>query len=353
MSRIIDLTYAEIKALRAGLNARLYYEAGGVDGFKFYDLLMQDGTMELACRIAQGGETAASYADFEANVKPFCNKMVDADEVRFAEIMDWSKKYTWDGRTHGFPEHRPAGAVTYDDVKYRWLDGQGDVLSYLYLPDGADAPGYWKLGDGTDPGNDTDYIKYYPQDGVTPTDPEGEWKLVADSTVVTSSKVCIVPYDGYKIVVNQVKVKADDTATLASALHFRFKSVMDPATAQAYGLEEPGAGYYDGYYVVGGTPMFLWGWIAETMGLPEPQGGWYTGVYTVKDFVYHTVEEFQRLANYQDNDGSWVFDYAKTTPIVVDSRFLQRIEVELGGTSRALNTDLAKATYIAMKVRSF
>jgi hypothetical protein len=283
----------------------------------------------------------------------FANKPVEKEEFRFVDVMDLTKKWTWDCRTHGFRAQRPAGAQTYDDVRYRWLDGQGQVVAYLYMPDGKDKPGYWKLGDGTNPAGDADWIKYFPNDVNNPQDPDGDWKVVATDTVCTSSLVVIEPYAGYKIEFAQVKIKADETAVLASPLHFRIFSVLTPEKAQELGLDEPGPGYYDGYYVIEGVPTFLPAWAAQAMGVPQPAGGWYTGIYTVKDWVYRTVDDFQSLVNYTDNDGSWVFDYDKTMRSPIDSMYLQRVEVELETPERVTGSVLARSTFIGMKIRSF
>jgi len=349
----IPIGIDKLLALRSDLD--LIPQGGKIDPFgtQWRFAIRVDGILRF-CDLDE------SESDYINKAKPalidtgLLDASVEMEEVRFAPVMDWANKSTWDCRTHGFRNHRPAGAVLpYDDVNFRWKNANDETIVYLYMPNGREKPGYWKIGDGTNPVNDPNYITYFPQDAQNPQDPDGDWKRVSDSVVVTNSLVVIEPYYGYKIKINQTKVAAQATAQIASALHFRFHSALTAALAQAKGLPAPGPGYYDGYYLVGGVPTMLTADIAQTMGLPEPTGGYYTGMYVVKDFVYNTPAEFQRLANYTDVDGSWVFDYARTCSIVVDSRYSQRIEIELETTERVTGTTYANATHIGMNIRTF
>ena len=285
-----------------------------------------DGNKLMAAEIAdwEGTEEAPGF-------RRFANLPVESDEVRFYSPHDFSKKYTWDTRTTG-KYGEVAGAVTYLDgipnadvpgeYLYEWRDAQDAVVSKMIFPDGYDKPGKWQVPDGL--GGWRDHVIYFPQDPQNPEDPDGDWFVVdaqgaAQGTAITDSTWRIKPYDGYKVVLNLAKVDAPVVApatepTLVAPLHFQFFTSLDE-TLTGIGTATP--------------PM------------------------AVKDFVYREWKDFVLGGNNIQQGGVVVFNYLQTKPIVVDSRFNQRIDVFSEGHVRCEDVSYAKATYIGMKVRSF
>lgn len=349
----LPITYARMMAYQASRNLPIQAYPVNEESGEWQLRVTVDGVVRSLTLF----ESEPEWSDFNTKwiQTDLYDKDIESEEVRF-DSPDFVRKHTWDTRWSGrYAKDVPGAAEYIDGVgdEWKWLDSQGNRLVYL---DTTTYPAIWKLDDGSE------YAKYFPADtNFTPTtldpvDPEGAWKRKdgnGDWTVdITSPEWKIWPYDGYKLALAKFKCDVDPTAALNNELRYQFYSVLDPTTAQALGLPEPGVGYYDGYYVVQGVPTFLWATLAQQLSLPEPQGGYYTGVYKVKDFKYDSFRQFQRNANYKEPGGSIVFDYDETKRVVIDSKLLQYVIVTMTGAARVTDSAYAKATAIAMKVKS-
>lgn len=261
----------------------------------------------------------------------YINAPLEKEEVRFNSPIDFVRCSTWDDRHFGlYAAHAPGASQYLDGYNYwecgvapqfadqdgkfwGWLDAQGAVVAYLDCINLTNGAATWKDAAGNV------LTSYAP--GTTQEN--GRWIRASDSADVTRAAMKIDPYEGYKIVVNAAKVYAPQSdpevePAFPSPLIYKFHSFLPAALAQAYGL--------------GSTD----------------------GIYPVKTFIYRTLRDFKRGSNYPEPDGAtYVYDYEKTDPVVIDSRLSQFLEIYLEDpVGPATGLKEGTATYIGMKIRS-
>lgn len=194
----------------------------------------------------------------------------------------------------------------YDDVRYRWIAPNGDVLAKLDLSDLHDGAPIWKDG------ADNPIVRY---DALAKKwfrkDVSDEWTID-----VTDSTCRFMPYQGYKLEAKQVDLYAHVDTT--------FETSAGDGTGR---LHYRGMGYGDDH----SRPR------------PAPAAGIWCG----QDYVYSSREEFARTTNgpkpEPNADGflTMTFDYTKTAPNWIDSAQLQFVDVFLEGHKAMTGTAIA------------
>lgn len=354
----VEITYQELKALRAELNTRAYVEDRGF----YYQAVMQDaennrgGGVNLTAQVikfeADGVTKTADCLDLETAFRPYANKVVDIQDAWF-KCHDLSDKRTWAGWTTGNPAAWFVGGVTYDEESGRWLDALGAPISAQYddyhfrwvdnafnsymagrtgnlaaypfttlawldqsAMAGKEGPEDYAQCVWRDAGNNA-LVQFDPGTG----DPrDGDWKRVDANAPVDSrvnfSHFRINPDPGYKVQINQVHLGAEAATVFQAPMLYRVRSYYPPLA----------------------------------------------GVFTVRKWRYESLKDFSDGSNTKpgevvEADGTKMvtiaYDYRASKPPVLDSRALQHIEISVEGHQRMTNTKRTRAIFVALKIASF
>lgn len=344
------VSYAQIRAIRAETNSKLYATAKG----SRWDLECVDDTNKTV--ESHISSTDAEVADFETNILPLCNRPIEVQEVRFA-THDYSDKTDWDGRTHGDQVAYLAGGVMKHPVDGSWLDATGAAMIAAYggypNADHAGDPNYlfgayahritnvyddvhykWTSPDGSTrivwldlsmspPAwkDDNDVVVVHYDTNVH------DWIRNDTSAVVTSSLWRILPYTGYKIQINKIKSQFDSTVEFSGTLHYEV--YMDLSENMA------GAGYPAGNYKVAD-------WAYKSL----------TEIMAGAD-----ADPYVEPATRTGHSGPVVtltFDYKNATKApIIDSNVGMHLDIRLSDNVPVTNTLGAGATFICLKIRSF
>lgn len=331
--------YESFKALRASCNSpftefrteEFIHLTSSYGNLRLVTVLDLTATTDLA--------EVRRINDYTTTMAPLAGLPIERDEVRF-ETHDFADKRAWDGRTTGDPAAWVAGgaarhpatgnwvdsagnpiSAVYDDVVYRWLSPEGEVLAWLDQGQG--------LGDATWKSKDGGVLVRYEQGEGDPRD--GEWVRMDvpagdPRRIVTSSRFSIVPYPGYKVQINEAWLSSETGVIFNGVIQYRAYS-----------------------YVPEGHPMLK--------GMPG-------GIYPVKTWDYPTLAVFLAGANVPPLPPIKLpgratevitigYDYGKTMPPVLDSLAAQRLDIQIDNHRRMQGTKSATATFVALKIRSF
>jgi hypothetical protein len=371
----LDIDYNKLLALRASRPKTILHSQPVSDDAQPAQLLGYKLAIECGSivRTSWIDQSYPEWSDFTSRVLPLCDKPIEQKEVRFY-THDWANPWTWNGKTCGDPAAWAAGGValhpmtglwvdatgaqmlqsyatpqiddgagnmvpnpdymndqvlygalmhhitaSYDDVAYKWLDANGNVLAWLDLPVRPTEanPGVWKAPDGS-------VVTSYDTASRRWKDPDGNDR--------TSSRWRIDPYEDSLINLKEVGMDLEMTAELPEGLAFRWQAFGLASGAQKAALEQAG--------------------------LPTDMA--YKGVefpyYTIQDLRFgcneYTQYNHQEFGN-QSYTQAMVYNYTRSVEPVLDARQKQRLDLVMDNHQPITTTAIARGTFLAVQYPSF
>lgn len=231
------------------------------------------------------------------------------------QLNVWSQEFL---TQIGKPQLFSPGQPFYDDVKYRWIDSNGQVLVYLDQINTHDGAPTWK-------DDQHNVIVRYDQTAKRwfRKDAQDAWTID-----VTDSTYRLKAYEGFKLQIQGVSLFCHEGVV--------FDTGANDGTGRLH------------YGVVGYGDQ-----LSRPAAAPAP------GLWKGDDFVYENKAEFEKgtngapsppnAAGYQ----TLTYDYTATTPNIVDSIELVHVDTYIEGHKAFLETGYADAAFYCVMRDSY